>query len=109
MKEHSMICFCGHDCSKCVTYLATVKDDAVLREQSRQFYLTEFGFDIPLQEFRCRGGRSDDVFYLCRACPWMKCCRERGIDACTECDVYPCRPLAEYTGKYVNKCNQLKS
>jgi hypothetical protein len=101
-----MICFCGHDCSKCVTYLATAEDNDELREQSRQFYLTEFGQNIPLTEMRCHGGRSNDLFYLCRGCPWMKCCRERGIDACSECGEYPCQPISEYFRKYVNKCNQ---
>jgi FMN phosphatase YigB (HAD superfamily) len=42
------ICFCVHDCSRCVTYLATIRNDADLRRQSQQFYIDEFGYDIPL-------------------------------------------------------------
>ena len=30
-------CYCGHDCSRCVTYIATQTDDDSLREQSQSF------------------------------------------------------------------------
>ncbi|MDD4495827.1 MAG: DUF3795 domain-containing protein, partial [Eubacteriales bacterium] len=100
-------CFCGHDCSRCITYLATVRNDENLRIQSQRFNKDEFNLDIPLNEVHCLGGRSDDIFKLCRDCPWMKCCRERNIDACLKCTEYPCKLLAEYQAKYVNKCNQL--
>ena len=73
MKTDYMTCYCGHDCTRCITYLATVKNDDELRKQSQQFYKNEFGLDIPLSEIHCMGGRSDDIFKLCRGCPWMKC------------------------------------
>jgi aminoglycoside phosphotransferase (APT) family kinase protein len=101
-------CFCGHDCSRCITYLATIRNDINLRTQSQQFYKDEFELDIPLGEINCLGGRSDNILKLCRDCPWMKCCRERKIDACSECTEYPCKPLAKYQAKYVNKGNQLE-
>lgn len=31
-------CYCGHDCSRCITYIATQNDDDTLREQSQRFY-----------------------------------------------------------------------
>ncbi len=31
-------CYCGHDCSKCVTYVATMTDNDNLRMQSQRFY-----------------------------------------------------------------------
>ncbi len=103
----AMPCFCGHDCARCVTYLATVNNDDSLRRQSQRFYKEVFGYDIPLSDIRCMGGRSDDIFKLCRGCPWMKCCREIRLGSCSECGEYPCKPLAGYSEKYVNKCNQV--
>lgn len=99
-------CFCGHDCGRCVTYVATMNDDVRLRERAREFYRDTFGRDIPLSEFRCMGGRSEEVFGPCRECPFGKCCRERGIYSCAECDA-PCAMYADYREKYVNKCNQV--
>lgn len=100
-------CFCGHDCSRCLTYLATVNNSDELRRQSQQFYKDTFGHDIPLTEIHCLGGRSDDIFYLCRDCPRRKCAKEKRLSACSDCAEYPCKPLAEYQARWVNKCNQM--
>ncbi|MPN35791.1 hypothetical protein SDC9_183293 [bioreactor metagenome] len=102
-----MLCFCDHDCLRCITYLATVKNDDELRKQSQQFYKNKFGLDILLFEIHCTGGHSEDILRLCRGCPWMKCCKEKGLSACSDCTEYPCKPLADYQEKYVNKCNQV--
>ena len=104
---NNAICYCGHDCSRCTTYRATVNDDGILRGQAQRFYRDEFGYEIPLSEIQCMGGRSDQVFKLCGDCPWMKCCRKRKIGGCSECGEYPCAALAEYSRKYVNQCNQI--
>ncbi len=100
-------CYCGHDCSRCITYLATLKNDENLRKQSQKFYKNEFKIDISPEVIHCLGGRSDNVFYLCKECPWMKCCQKRGIESCSECNEYPCEALKQYRDKYVNKRNQL--
>ena len=98
---------CGHDCSRCITYLATIKNDDTLRKQSQLFYRTMFCLDISLDEINCFGCHSDSVFILCKNCPFKKCASERKIAECTECVEYPCDALAEYQEKYVNKCNQV--
>ncbi len=104
----SIICYCGHNCSKCVTYNATKKDDDNLKAQAKEFYQSSFGLIVPLDKIRCCGGKSDDIFELCIDCPFVKCCRSKGIDFCKSCDEYPCKMIAEYENKYVNKCNQIK-
>ncbi len=100
-------CYCGHDCARCVTYLATVRDDDALRRTSRRFYRDTFGIDIPSDKLCCLGGRSDTVMPLCRTCPFAACCRRRGIDRCADCPDYPCPAIADYTAKYVNRVNQI--
>lgn len=100
-------CYCGHDCSRCVTYIATQTDDDTLREQSRRFYKEQFGKEIPLEKFNCWGGRTDKVFDFCQDCPFRKCCIERNISSCNLCPEYPCIVLKDYQIKYVNKCNQI--
>ena len=100
-------CYCGHDCSRCVTYIATQTDDDSLREQSQRFYKEQFGIDIPLEKLNCWGGRTDKVFELCQDCPFRKCCIERNISSCNLCPEYPCAMLKDYQIKYVNNCNQI--
>jgi hypothetical protein len=101
------LCYCGHDCSRCLTYVATVNNDNALRAASAKFYNDEFNIDIPLEKLRCMGGRSDEIFEGCKDCPYMKCCGERGLYSCEECADYPCGELKWYQEKYVNKVNQI--
>ena len=104
---NKLACYCGHDCARCLTYLATVNNDEDLRKQTQKFYKTEFGIDIPLKDIHCLGGRSEDIFYLCKECPFIKCCKEHSIEMCCDCPKYPCKDIKEYQEKYVNKCNQI--
>ena len=53
---NKLVCYCGHDCARCLTYLATIRNDEKLRKQSQRFYKTEFGIDIPLKDIYCLGG-----------------------------------------------------
>ena len=98
---------CGHDCMRCVTYAAAQTDSDDLRRQSQAFYKEQFGMELPLNKFHCGGCRSADVFELCGECPFKKCCGERGIEACDQCPEYPCREMADYRERYVNRCNQI--
>lgn len=100
-------CYCGHDCAKCVTYVATQRNDGDLRKQSQRYYKGTFGVDLPLEKFNCEGGRANNVFELCKGCPFVKCCKDRGVDSCSKCPEYLCKGISEYQAKYVNKCNQI--
>lgn len=51
--------------------------------------------------------RSQNVFELCKECPFVKCCKERSVDFCSKCPEYPCKEILDYQVKYVNKCNQI--
>ncbi len=106
-KLFSLPCYCGHDCAKCITYIATQRNDDSLRRQAQSFYKERFGLDIPLRKFNCEGGRSKNVFELCKGCPFVKCCKERRVNSCSECPEYPCKDISDYQAKYVNKCNQI--
>ncbi len=108
-KLFSLPCYCGHDCSRCITYIATQKNDDDLRRQSQSFYRERFSLDIPLEKFNCEGGRSENVFELCKNCPFVKCCKERNVNSCSKCPEYPCKEISDYQAKYVNKCNQLEN
>lgn len=106
-KLFSLQCYCGHDCAKCITYIATQKNDDNLRRQSQSFYKEKFSLDIPLEKFNCEGGRAKNVFELRKGCPFAKCCKKRGVDSCSKCPEYPCKEISDYLDKYVNKCNQI--
>lgn len=100
-------CYCGHDCSKCITYIATQKNDDALRVKSQQFYKETFKVELPIEKFNCMGGRSKNVFELCKDCPFIECCNRHNVDSCNKCQEYPCKEILEYQAKYVNQCNQI--
>ena len=102
-------CYCGHDCARCLTYLATVWDDEVLRARSQTFYREQMKLSLPSEAFRCLGGHAEDadVFPPCRDCPFRRCARERGLSSCEQCERVPCPMLADYRRMYVNRCNQV--
>lgn len=104
---HRDLCFCGHDCARCVTRVATIRHDDALRAQAQAFYHDVFGLCVSLQALCCYGGRSQAVFCLARECPFAACCRKKGIHSCRDCADYPCAPLSDYQQKYVNRCNQI--
>ena len=106
-KSQTSLCYCGHDCARCTTYIATQRNDDTLRRQSQNFYKESFGLDLPLHEFNCSGGRSDRVFKPCRECPFINCCIRHNVDSCSKCPQYPCKEISDYQEKYVNKCNQI--
>lgn len=106
-KALASLCYCGHDCSRCITYLATKTNDDTLRARSQKFYQEEFGRDIPLEQFNCCGGRSDQLFALCKGCPFRACCRKHHVESCSLCPEYPCKMIADYQKKYVNQYNQI--
>ena len=105
-RYHSSVCYCGHDCSKCVTFMATKQSDDRLRAESQRFYKAAFGLEIPLEKLACEGGRSSKVFDPCKECPFVRCCKEHAVASCDACPEYPCKDISDYREKYVNKCNQ---
>ena len=104
------VCFCGHDCSRCLVYLAMVTEDSVraaaYRDKAQAFYRDVLHLEIPAEKLVCLGGRSDAVMEVCLACPFRKCCQDRSIDRCRDCPDYPCAEIADYEKQWVNKANQ---
>ena len=100
------LCFCGHDCARCLVRLADEHGDEALAARAIAFYRDAFGVEVPREKLHCKGGRSDAVFYLCEGCPFRRCCIERGLHSCKDC-AEPCTDFLEYQKKYVNRCGQL--
>ena len=61
------IAYCGVDCSKCSDFI---------QRKCPSCKLTEW--------------KDNDI------CMPVKCCREKGIDFCAFCSVFPCKDMAEF-------------
>jgi len=99
--------YCGNDCSRCRALHATLCDDAAMRQSVAGFYKSEFNQDIPPERVRCFGCKSDEIMDGCLQCPYMACCKGKGLRQCSDCPEYPCQSLGWYIEKYVNKVPEM--
>ena len=67
MKTDNLIAYCGGDCSECDDYKNNICPSCRLTEWT-----------------------DDDI------CMPVKCCREKKIEFCGNCDVFPCESMAEF-------------
>jgi hypothetical protein len=85
--------FCGTDCRECPVLVATVNGDDELRRQTaaewEQLYSEYIGKkELSIEDMNCRGCRSDSdlQFVGCRSCPIRRCCQQRNLATCADCD-----------------------
>jgi len=97
---HTLIAFCGLDCSKCEAYLATQANDDVAKEQIAAKWRVEFNApDITLAQVTCDGcvtlnGR---IGGYCALCPIRACGTTRQVTNCAYCaDYAACDKLADF-------------
>jgi len=84
-----MSAVCGLFCPGCSVYIGT-------REDPERLKLIAARWNIPVEEARCDGCRSDRRFVYCQTCQMVTCADERGLEFCGECDEYPCEKLKEF-------------
>lgn len=80
---------CGLWCGVCSIYIAHRDNNTKFKEKLLPVYRA-FAKDV--EDIACTGCLSDGiVFPVCRACPVKKCCEEKNIDGCYQCDEFPCK------------------
>ena len=99
MKE--LIAYCGLDCEKCDARLATICDDAALREKTAKLWSELNGVDITPESINCMGCRVNGVKTpFCDAlCPIRQCALGKTVETCGGCpEAGGCEKLAMITG-----------
>lgn len=90
-----MIAYCGAECSKCDSYLATQtgKPEELIRvaENLSKLYHTEVKPEFVI----CDGCKTDGrhAYFCGNLCKMRKCCLSQGFSSCIECTDYPCKEL----------------
>ncbi|MFC1737157.1 DUF3795 domain-containing protein [Candidatus Hydrogenedentota bacterium] len=102
-----MIGCCGLNCSKCEAYIATQADDDAMREETARIWRGHGG-RFTAERINCSGCHADDyadpdqsratIFFLWTddECSIRKCCRDRSVSTCAECDEYLCERLKSF-------------
>lgn len=84
MKDYISIAYCGLFCGACKLYLSTKNN--TLEELSREM-------NIPVDLLHCDGCRADKTSFYCRNCAMKKCCVNKNVFSCNECEEFPCSVL----------------
>ena len=102
---------CGNDCSACPRYTAPPyeKTDEQLRHTAELW--KRIGYrdkTVSVREISCMGCRPEN---WCRYNA-VKCCEDRNIDNCSQCEEYPCENMKEcfsVTMSFEPKCREVCS
>ena len=81
------IAYCGLDCESCEARLATVNNDATLRQKVAKEWSELNGVEITPEMIHCIGCRIPGVKtpYCESICPIRKCAREHNYTTCGNC------------------------
>ncbi len=83
---------CGLFCDACSLYIGTTEDEARLTMIAQRF-------NKSVDDMRCLGCRSDVLVVHCQKCAFKDCATKKGINFCSECDVFPCGLIKDFQRK----------
>ena len=110
MKEY--IAYCGLDCESCEARLATVNNDATLRQKVAKEWSDLNGVEITPEMIHCTGCRVDGVKtpYCESLCPIRQCVMGRDVETCGDCgEMETCEKLDVIIGNNADAHQRLKA
>ena len=81
---------CGLYCGVCGVYIAHRDNNAKFKERLTTVY------NVGIEEIKCKGCLSDELFVFCQTCSIRSCTIEKGIEGCHQCGDFPCRSIEDF-------------
>jgi len=81
---------CGLYCGVCGILIADRDNNQKFKERLTTVY------NLPVEEIKCQGCRSDKVFTYCRACLIKDCTQQKGYEGCHQCRDFPCEYIENF-------------
>ena len=75
---------CGLYCGVCGILIAHRENNQKFKERLATVY------NLPVEQIRCSGCKSDDQFIYCQTCPIRECTDSREFEGCHVCKDFPC-------------------
>jgi len=88
--DKEMVSPCGLYCGVCGVLIAHKENNQKLKEKLAPVY------GVKVEEVRCKGCMSDEVFVFCQTCPVKACAKNHGYEGCYECNDFPCTNINEF-------------
>ena len=76
---------CGLYCGVCAVLIAHRDNNTKFKERLTGVY------GVTVDDIKCEGCLSNELFVFCRACPIRSCTIDKGIEGCHQCDDFPCQ------------------
>ncbi len=94
-KINSMIAYCGIDCSRCKSFIATQSGNNEKLVQAAAELSKVYCAEVKPEYVICDGCRQGKrhSYYCSNMCKMKKCCIENKFNSCIECHDYPCKEL----------------
>jgi predicted RNA-binding Zn-ribbon protein involved in translation (DUF1610 family) len=95
---------CGLYCGVCAIYLAHRDDNRKFKERLVELYrggvpgkgALPDSADLSVEDMRCGGCLSGELFRHCRSCGIRACTQARGYSGCHQCGEFPCAHIEEF-------------
>ena len=85
---------CGLWCGVCSIYIAHKNNNLKFKEKLLPIYKA---FAKDLDDIACTGCLSEGtVFPVCQVCAIKKCCKDKKIDGCYQCEEFPCKYIDNF-------------
>jgi hypothetical protein len=86
---------CGYRCDLCLAYKLNIAQNPSNQQKLSDGWYKYFGFRLPSSEICCDGCMTANPKLIDQSCPVRPCVIEKGIDNCSQCELYVCEKLTE--------------
>ena len=94
---------CGLYCGVCAIYIAHRDGNVKFKERLVSLYKGETGKGVlpggeklSVEDIKCSGCLSSELFMHCRNCEIRACTKSRGYEGCHQCDEFPCQHIEKF-------------
>ncbi|MDA3918306.1 MAG: DUF3795 domain-containing protein [Deltaproteobacteria bacterium] len=90
-----MIAYCGIDCSKCPSYLATQSGSNEELAKVAKKLAKRYRAEVKPEYVICDGCKAEKrhSFFCANSCKMRQCCIDKNYNSCIECSDFPCKEL----------------
>jgi len=95
---------CGLYCGVCAIYIAHRENNQKFKERLVNLYkggvsgkgILPNSENLSIEDIKCRGCLSDELFMHCRQCEIRACTKGKGYTGCHQCDEFPCQYIEHF-------------
>ena len=100
---------CGYRCDLCLAYKPNVENNPSNQQILSDGWYKYFGFRQPPTQICCDGCMADNPKQLDQSCPVRPCVIEKGLDNCSQCELYACEKFTQRLVVYEEVKNRINA